>query len=102
TMAAKGVTITFEMKLKPEAVEGFGQAAPVMLEGAAAFEGCQTIRIVQHKDDPTRILFVERWDSEEAYAKYIAWRTERGDMESLAQMVVSTDGNVWPTLLAEA
>jgi quinol monooxygenase YgiN len=98
---ADGVTITFEMGLKPEAVALFLQAAPGMMTETAAFPGCQAVRIVQHKDDPTRLLFVERWDSEEAYGKYIAWRMERGDFESLGPMLTSTETNVWPTLIAQ-
>lgn len=97
-----GVTITFEMRLKPEAVTGFLQGAPMMLQGTADFPGFRSLRIVQHKDDPTRVLFVERWDSEEAYRKYIAWRVERGEMAGIAQAVTSMETNVWPNLVIEA
>ena len=97
-----GVTVTFELKMKPEAVEMFLQAVPVMLKDTAAFAGFRDIRIVQHKDDPTRLMFLERWDSEDAYDKYMAWRTSRGDMDGLAHMVVSTETNIWPRLVVAA
>jgi len=97
-----GVTITFHMTLKPEAVEGFLQSAKAMLEGTTTFPGFRSIRIVQHKDDPTKIMFVERWDSEDDYRKYITWRTEQGAMAAMAQAVVSMETNVWPTLVVEA
>jgi len=100
--SSDGVTITFHMTLKPEAVDGFLQAAKGMLEGTSTFPGFRSIRIVQHKDDPTKILFVERWDSEDAYRKYIAWRTEQGAMAAMAQAVVSMETNVWPNLVVEA
>ncbi len=29
------------------------------------------------------MVFVEDWDSREQYEKYLAWRTERGDLEKL-------------------
>ena len=97
-----GVTITFELRLKPEAVDFFKGAAAGMLEGAKSFAGFRTIRIVQHKDDPTRILFVERWESEEAYASYIAWRASRGELEGLKAFAVSAETDVWPNLVTEA
>lgn len=97
-----GVTITFELRLKPEAVDFFKGAAGGMLEGARNFAGFRTIRIVQHQDDPTRMLFVEQWDSEHAYQSYIAWRVSRGEMDGLAAFAVGTETNVWPHLVTEA
>jgi heme-degrading monooxygenase HmoA len=101
-MSDSGVTITFELRLKTEAVDFFKGAAAGMLEGAKGFPGFRTIRIVQHKDEPARILFVERWESEQAYKDYIAWRTSRGEMEGLKSFATWTDTNLWPTVAAEA
>ena len=100
-MSADGVTITFELRLKPQAVAGFLAAIPNMLQETKTFDGFRTIRVVKHKDDPTRVLMVELWDSEEAYRKYIDWRTARGDMDGLAQLTTSTDINVWPRVVVE-
>jgi quinol monooxygenase YgiN len=103
TMAADdGVTITFEFRLKPEALEPFLQGAPMMFQGTAEAPGFRSIRVVQNKDDPACIMFIERWDSEDAYRKYIAWRTERGEMDAFGQAVVSAETKVWPRLVIEA
>jgi quinol monooxygenase YgiN len=99
--ADQGVTITFEFQLRPEAVSGFLQGAPMLLQGTAQAAGFRNIRVVQNKDDPARIMFIERWDSEEAYRRYIAWRTERGEMDAFAQAVLSTETKVWPNLIVE-
>jgi heme-degrading monooxygenase HmoA len=56
---------------------------------------------VQHRDDPTRVLLVELWATEEAYRNYIAWRTERGDMDAIGRLAHSTAVNVWPHLVAQ-
>jgi quinol monooxygenase YgiN len=100
--ASDGVTITFDFRLKPEAVGPFLQGAPMLLQGTAQTKGFRSIRVVQSKDDPTRIMFIERWDSEEAYRDYIAWRTEQGAMDAFAEAVVSTETTVWPNLIVEA
>jgi quinol monooxygenase YgiN len=96
-----GVSITFELRLKPETVEGFRQGLPLMLKDTAAFPGFRHIRVVQHKDDPCRVVLIERWESEDAYRKYLAWRTETGAMDTLAQIAVRSDMNVWPNVVAE-
>jgi quinol monooxygenase YgiN len=100
-MSTDSVTITFELRLKPEAVSGFLQEIPRLIKESSEFEGFQTMRVVQHRDDHTRLLLVEQWDNEAAYRKYIAWRTERGDMDGVAQLAKSTEVNVWPNLIAQ-
>jgi heme-degrading monooxygenase HmoA len=101
-MSDSGVTVTFELRLKPEAVDFFKGAAAGMLAGARDFPGFRTIRIVQHKDDPSRMLFVERWESAQAYKDYIAWRTSRGEMDGLKSFATGTDTTLWPALVTEA
>lgn len=100
-MSKDGVTVTFELRVKTEALAGFLAVLPDMLKETAEFEGFRSIRIVQNKDDPARVLFIELWDSEEAYRKYIDFRTRRGDMDNLAQQVNATEVNVWPTLVIQ-
>jgi heme-degrading monooxygenase HmoA len=97
---APGVTITFAARLKPEAIQGFLQSMPLMVRDTAEFPGFKAIRMLQHRDDPARVLFVERWASEQAHADYIAWRTGRGDMEAVSHMVVEVETQAWPHLVA--
>lgn len=66
------------------------------LKDTREFSGCQGVEIVRHQDDPTRFLFIERWDSEQDYRNYIAWRTEGGQFQALQAMAVSLDVNIWP------
>ena len=96
-----GVIVTFEMQLRPEILEPYLKNADKMLVDTAKFPGYRKIRIVQNKDDPTRLLFIEHWDSEEDYRKYIAWRKERGDLDRLSQTTVSTETRIWPNLVIE-
>lgn len=95
-----GVTVTFEITLKPEAAEGFSRMGEEGLEATRAFPGCRGVRIVRHQDDPCRFLFVELWDSEADYRSYIAWRTERGEFQGLQVMATRTETNIWPHLVA--
>jgi hypothetical protein len=47
------------------------------------------------------VLFVERWETEQAYGDYIAWRTERGDMDGFAASLNAPPVmTVWPATVA--
>jgi quinol monooxygenase YgiN len=90
------VVVTMDIALKPENSERFAQMDKAGLEGTRNFSGCRGVQIVRHKDDANRFLFVERWESEQAYRDYIAWRTESGQFQALQQMAVSVDVDIWP------
>jgi quinol monooxygenase YgiN len=96
------VTVTFEITLPPEAADGFSRMSSEGLQATRDFPGCRDVRIVRHKDDPCRFLFVERWDSEDAYRAYIAWRTERGEFQGLQAMAKKIETNIWPQVIATA
>ena len=96
-----GVIVTFEMELRPEIVEGYLANADKILVDTAKFPGYRKIRIVQNKDEPNRLMFIEEWDSEADYRKYIAWRQERGDLDRLTQTTISTTTRIWPNLVVE-
>ena len=46
-----------------------------------------------------KINLIEEWDSEADYDAYIAWRTERGEMGAMGQMVNGVEKSVWPDLI---
>ncbi|CAN7539246.1 antibiotic biosynthesis monooxygenase [Phenylobacterium sp. LjRoot219] len=96
-----GVSVTFDLRLRPEAAAGFIGAGEAVLQGTVGYPGLQQLRIVQHKDDPLRVRFLERWDSEDAYRAYIAWRTETGAVEAFQQVAAETQTNLWPNLIVE-
>ena len=97
-----GVSITVDYMFKPGYADGFCELIPSLLPDTAKFEGFRSIKVVRHGATPDRIMLIEEWDSEEHYKKYIAWRTERGDMEKTAQLLVDGRTDVWPTFVAKA
>ena len=97
------VTITVELTFKPEATDAFCGGLPDMLKETAKQHGFRSIQVLRNKENRNQVLFVESWDSEEAYSKYIAWRTERGDMEAMGPLVAEPPKfGVWPTVVASA
>ena len=98
-----GVKVTFSVRLKPEAVDGFCAALPEMVKDTAKRPGFQDLEVVRNGADPCRVLFVETWDSEQAYHDYITWRTERGEMDGMASIVTEPPQlDFWPIPVAQA
>ncbi|WP_157219416.1 putative quinol monooxygenase [Flavisphingomonas formosensis] len=94
------VTVTLGLTLKPGAVDAFCASLPEAIKETATRPGFGSIRIVR---DETRVLFIETWDSEAAYDAYIAWRTETGMMDMMAQILAEPpEKTVWPALVAAA
>jgi heme-degrading monooxygenase HmoA len=96
------VMVTLDITLKPEAAEGFARTGNAGLAAARAFPGFREVRIIRHKDDPCRFLFVQRWESEAAYDAYIAWRAERGEYQGLQAVATSVETHIWPQTVASA
>lgn len=90
------IIVTMELVLKPEAVSKFAQMDKATLEGTRNFPGCRGVQIVMHKDEPARILFIERWESEEAYRSYIDWRSESGQFQGLQAISTRINVDIWP------
>lgn len=94
------VTVTLALTLKPEAADDFCAGLPAAIEATAAYPGFGSIRIVR---DGARVMFIETWDSEAHYDAYIAWRTEIGMMDAMAQIIAAPpEKNVWPALVVVA
>ena len=94
-----GVTIIMTMDVKPEVVDALATGFPEMIKDTAKRPGFRNIRIVRNGN---KLNLIEEWDSEADYDAYIAWRTERGEMEALGSMVNGVTKEVWPTLIVKA
>ncbi len=56
----------------------------VALVDTRAFEGCELVEMYTDRDDPDRVILLEKWATSENYDAYLAWRMETGLMEALA------------------
>ena len=61
-----------------------------ILPDTRSFDGCFNIYITREQDNPSKLCIVELWESRAHYEKYLAWRTERGDMDVLGEMMEET------------
>lgn len=96
-MSDHGVCITVDLSLKPEQADAVCEQLVAMVQDTRNFPGFRNVEIVRKVNDPATLLFIEHWDSAAAYDKYVAWRTERGEMDAmLDQMTGPPEINVWP------
>ena len=57
-----------------------------ILPDTRAFDGFLDIVVPQKQDDKDNLAVVEQWETRQQYEKYLAWRTERGDVKILESM----------------
>ncbi len=84
TMAA---LVLLDLNVKPEALADMKAWLKGELGATRAFDGCQGITVHANRADPNNLVLVESWESGEHYDKYLAWRTDRGDLAKLASML---------------
>ena len=77
------VLVLVEINVKPENADDVTSFLRDELHATRGFEGCNGLTFHRNQDDPNTMVAVEDWDSRQHYEKYLAWRTERGDLEKL-------------------
>ena len=81
------VTVVVEIRAKKDTgnslVSIFKKVLPLTRES----DGIISIELVQNQDDPDALIFIERWETRDHYAKYLAERTEAGALETLAELI---------------
>ena len=78
------VVVLLELQVKPEAVNEVKTFLQQVLPDTRSYAGCQGIDIYGNADDPSNLVFYERWDSRDHYQKYLSWRTETGVLDQLS------------------
>lgn len=84
-----GVTITYKFVLKPGAFDSFKESIIQMSEATVHKPGFGNMAVVQHKDNPDQMLMIQKWESEQAFHDYLAWRTERGETQAFYDLLVT-------------
>lgn len=81
------ITATFTIKIKDEFKDSFLSGLAQLTKETSSFPGCLSIRPVQQTSNSNVVLFIEEWGSIEDFDLYMAWRSERGDMNNLSQIL---------------
>lgn len=76
-----------DLQLKPDAVEEGLTILRRVLAETRAFEGCESVVVLQDEADPAHVVAIETWASLEADAAYRAWRAGDGRIEDLPALL---------------
>jgi quinol monooxygenase YgiN len=79
------VVVLLDFRVKPDVVEEAREFFKKILPETRAYAGCEGLDVYSNADDPTNIVFYERWQSREHYQKYFSWRTGNGSMDEFGK-----------------
>ncbi len=81
------IFVLVEAKVKAECVDTLNALMVSALPDTRAFAGCEHLTILVNQDNRQNYVFVEKWESYEAYQRYLAWRTENGTFAQLISLL---------------
>ena len=79
--------VILEFRTKADQVEPMKKLLAEVLPDTRSYAGFQDITFYTNQDDPRTFVAVEKWDTKQAYQKYLALRTETGVMAKLGAMI---------------
>ena len=80
------VTVMLTLKAKEDMFEQLEGTMKAILPDTAARDGAELISAASDASSKTIIVY-ELWDRIESQQAYMAWRTERGDIEKLVSLL---------------
>ncbi|MBT6483012.1 MAG: hypothetical protein HOK53_14105 [Gammaproteobacteria bacterium] len=78
--------VIVDLKPKPSEYTSMMDFVGSIIHETRGFDGCQDINIYS-ENEGEGVIFVERWENQQKYEQYLAWRTESGVMDKLAAML---------------
>ncbi|MGI4748426.1 MAG: putative quinol monooxygenase [Janthinobacterium lividum] len=91
------VTVTVAIDVRPESLETIVTMIPELLAEMLTRPGALSSRALQNPADPTKLLFVDEFESVEAATSYFAWRGDRGDVDRMGLLLSAPPKvDVWP------
>ena len=100
TSTTHTVTVTVSLSVKPDQIKTLHGRVPGMLQEALARPGVRASRALHNPAEPTKLLFIDEFDSVEASDAYFKWRAERGDLDKLGALLTEPPHvAVWPQVI---
>jgi len=94
---AKGVKVTVFLSVKSDQVSPLLAMIPGLQSETLSRPGVRSTEALQNPATPTKLLFIDEFDSVEAGEAYLQWRAQRGDLEKLGALLAEAPGiEVWP------
>lgn len=82
------VTVLLDFHVRPDELATAEAVITRLLPDTRGFDGCIALDVTRDIADPTHFVFLERWDSVEAYEAYEAWRVTPEGWSGLRDLLV--------------
>ncbi len=97
------VIVTVSLSVRPEKVETLLGMVPAMQKETLTRPGVRSVRALHNPGEPTKLLFLDEFESLTASNAYFKWRQERGDLDRLGALLSEPPRvEVWPSSIAPA
>jgi len=82
------VIVLFDFHVRPDEVSTAESVIARLLVDTRAYDGCVSLDVTRDIADRAHLVFIERWDSVEAYDAYAAWRATPEGSSGLRDLLV--------------
>ena len=73
------VIVNLQLKIKPEKRDEFLVWFKGLLPDTRNYDGCSELNLCSLASEPDAVDVISKWESQEKYDTYLAWRDEDGD-----------------------
>ncbi len=79
--------VKFELLAQEEQTENIKQFFEKILQDTRDYEGCKGAQVARLEKKPNKIVLIEYWKSNDHFQKYLDWRKNIGDFDTLGSML---------------
>ncbi len=77
------VIVNLQLKIKPEKKAEFLDWFKALLPDTRSYDGCSELSLCSTVTDSTAVDVISKWESQDKYDTYLAWREEDGTLAAL-------------------
>jgi quinol monooxygenase YgiN len=81
------VIVNLQLKVKPDMRGDFLDWFHALLPDTRNYDGCSELSACSLSAEPESVDVISKWESQEKYDAYLAWREEDGTLTELAQFL---------------
>lgn len=81
------IMVKFELNVQDTKVEEIKQFFERILPDTRDFTGNEGAKLSRSLEDKTELVLIEYWKTKENFDKYLNWRKEIGDFDTLGSML---------------
>ena len=76
-----------DLFVKDGSIEELKKFLKENLPETRAFDGCQGVHLYSSDESPLKLVIHEKWNSEDAYKKYLSWRMKTDSINYFLSML---------------